>query len=171
MNIKLNSILFYIMIILTMGCTTRHISSTHSAEESQDSVNSASENSTVTIFGTTIHKNETTAIRELVAAGILQCDTIIKSDGQFYGAIIEFASVRFNLNKNYIFITSRQDQDAIDSLITKISYYYGMPEIDGEDESSSYYDWNLYNSLPGKPHIRLRNLHSEDGGLVMTWDI
>lgn len=124
----------------------------------------------VTIFGTSIHVDQKTAIGELSKAGILHVDTINEKDGEFENAIIEFAGVKFGMNKGFIFFTSRQDKQAIDSLVNRISIYYGEPSIDDEEEPEwSYYHWNLYDTIPDMPYIRIRPVHSEEGGLVMTW--
>lgn len=64
------------------------------------------------------------AIEELSAAGIIKCDTVHLEDGKFRSAVIEFAGVKFGMNKGFLFITSRQDDEAIDSLTAKISQYY-----------------------------------------------
>ncbi len=125
--------------------------------------------STVCIFDTSIHLDEEIAMRELSAAGILKCDTIIK-DKEFEYAVIEFAGVKFALNRGFVFITSEQNKQTIDSLVSKISLYYGEPFIDDEgDPEYNYYHWNLYDPSSEKPYIRIRPLHSDEGGLVMTW--
>ena len=107
-------------------------------------------------------------MRELSAAGILKCDTI--KDKEFEYAVIEFAGVKFALNGGFVFITSEQNKQTIDSLVSKISSYYGEPFIDDEgDLEYNYYHWNLYEPSSEKPYIRIRPLHSDEGGLVMTW--
>lgn len=124
--------------------------------------------STVCIFDTSIHLDEEIAMRELSAAGILKCDTI--KDKEFEYAVIEFAGVKFALNGGFVFITSEQNKQTIDSLVSKISSYYGEPFIDDEgDPEYNYYHWNLYEPSSDKPYIRIRPLHSDEGGLVMTW--
>lgn len=167
------SLLSLISLIL-MSCSSRDsISVGHeidsnetSSEAMSDSINEKS----ATIFGTTIHLNEGTAIRELSKAGILQVDTINEEEGEFENAMIEFAGVKFGLNKGFLFLTSRQDKQSIDSLVNRISRYYGEPSIDDEGEPEwSYYHWNLYDTLPDRPYIRIRPIHSEEGGLMMTW--
>jgi len=124
------------------------------------------------IFDVPIHLDERIAIKELSDVGILKCDTIEEVDGQFAGAIVEFAGVKFGMNKGFLFLTSKQDKKTIDALVSEISKYYDEPFIDGDDEPEwSYYHWNLYDTLPNKPYIRIRPVHSEEGGLVMTWQL
>lgn len=70
------------------------------------------------------------------------------------------------MNKGFIFLTSRQDKQAIDSLVNRISRYYGEPSIDYEGKPEwSYYHWNLYDTITDRPYIRIRPVHSEEGDL------
>lgn len=77
------------------------------------------------------------------------------------------------MNKGFIFITSRDDRNAINQLVSKISEFYGEPEIEDEleDPEYRYYHWNLYKNGPDAPYIRIRPVHSEEGGLTMMWDL
>ena len=90
-------------------------------------------------------------------------------NGMFQFAIVEFANIKFGMNKGYIFITSRHDKDAVNLLVSKISEFYGDPEIDDETEDPEYryYHWNLHNNEPDAPYIRIRPVHSDEGGLTM----
>lgn len=127
--------------------------------------------STFTVFGTAIHTDERMAIKELTAAGIFKCDTIKVKDNQFIGAVIEFAGVKFGLNRGFMFLTSKQDKETIHALVGEISKYYGKPQIDGDEEEPEwcYYHWNLYKESPKDPYIRIRPVHSAEGGLTMMW--
>lgn len=170
MKLKLITVLI-IEIILT-ACSSGSNSTTNVAtNESNEDVDSV-EIPTVKIFGTTIHLDELKAIEELSDAGIMTYDTINVIDGKFAGAVVEFAGVKFGMNNGFLFLTSRQDMQAIDSLISKISKYYGEPAIDDDGSGEpewSYYHWNLYDTIPDRPYIRIRPIHSSDGGLAMTW--
>lgn len=75
------------------------------------------------------------------------------------------------MNKGFIFITSRHDRNAIHQLVSKISEFYGEPEIDDEleDPEYQYYHWNRHNNDSDTPYIRIRPVHSEEGGLTMMW--
>lgn len=100
--------------------------------------------------------------------GILTIDSISSDENGFRYAIIEFAGAKFGMNKGFSFITSRNDKAAINGIVQKISEYYGEPWIDNEDQEEpqyQYYFWNTTN--PDKPSIRVRPLHTEEGGLVM----
>ena len=167
---------YYLGCILSVcfaSCSTRSNVPVDSNETSSEAITDSINEKYATIFGTTIPLNEGTAIRELSKAGILQIDTINEKDGEFENAIIDFAGVTFGLNKGFLFLTSRQDKQAIDFLINRISKYYGEPSIDDGDVLGepkwSYYHWNLYDTVPDKPYILIRPLHSGEGGLVMTW--
>ena len=164
---------YYLVCILSLcvaSCSTRSNVPDASNETSSEAMSDSINEKYATIFGTTIHLNEGTAIRELSKAGILQIDTINEKDGEFENAIIEFAGVKFGMNKGFLFLTSRQDKQAIDSLINRISEYYGEPSIDDNGEPEwSYYHWNLYDTIPDRPYIRIRPVHSDEGGLMMTW--
>lgn len=163
----------YVICILALcvaSCSMRSNIPTDTKEPNPESMPDSISQKIVTIFGTSIHIEEGTAIRELSKAGILQVDTIKEKNGAFENAIIEFAGVKFGMNKGFLFLTSRQDIQAIDSLVNRISRYYGEPSIDDEGEPEwSYYHWNLYDTIPDRPYIRIRPVHSEEGGLMMTW--
>lgn len=59
----------------------------------------------------------------------------------------------------------------ISTLDFKIFRYYGDPTIDDNGEPEwNYYHWNLYDTVPDRPYIRIRPIHSEEGGLIMTWE-
>lgn len=133
--------------------------------------NSMPMNKSVTIFGVTASGGEIAIIKTLEANGILKIDTIHMEEGEFRSAVVEFAGVKFGLNKGFIFITSRHDRKAVKMLVSRISKFYGEPEIDGEKDEPEfcYYHWNLNATDPEGPHIRIRPLHSEEGGLTMTW--
>lgn len=127
---------------------------------------------TVSIFGVTASGGEVSIIRTLEANDILKVDTINMEWGEFRGAVVEFAGVKFGLNRGFLFITSRHDRKAVKMLVDRISEFYGEPDIDGDpdDPEYCYYHWN---NLPGEegPSIMIRPLHSEEGGLTMMWDI
>lgn len=174
---KISLISFWLS--FTLGCVMCKQNSTTNPAPCSDSlleVNSISNNGsynmdTAIIFGTKIHLDERLAIKELSNVGILKYDTIEERNGQFASAVVKFASVKFGFNKSFVFITSRQDKHAIDSLVAKISRYYGEPAIDDNGEPEwNYYHWNLYDTLPDRPYIRIRPIHSEEGGMVMTWE-
>lgn len=121
------------------------------------------------LFGVKVFGDETSVINQLAEAGVLSIDTLDVVDDEFQSAVVEFAGVKFGMNKGFMFITSTHDSLAIKSLTEKISSFYGAPESDGDDEPEyRYYCW-----YPGKPHeplIRIRPLYSDDGGLVMFWE-
>lgn len=124
----------------------------------------------VTLFGVKTKPREGDAVRDLAAAGILKIEDIREENGEFKGAVVEFGGVKFGMNSGFMFITSRHDKKAIKGLIKAISKYYGEPEIEGEEEPQyNYYHWNLHKEDPDAPYIRIRPLHSEEGGMTMLW--
>lgn len=140
---------------------------------SNNSKTSRTDSVKVCIFGVEAEKDEYSVAKKLEKAGILKIDTISTDNGKFQSAIVEFANVKFGMNKGFIFITSRDDRNAINQLVSKISEFYGEPEIDDEleDPEYRYYHWNLYKNGPDAPYIRIRPVHSEEGGLTMMWDL
>lgn len=161
-----------IMIILLASCSSGSNSATNVATNEPTADVDSVEIPTAKIFGTTIHLDELNAIEELSDAGIMKYDTINVIDGEFAGAVVEFAGVKFGMNNGFLFLTSRQDMQAIDSLISEISKYYGEPTIDDDGSGEpewSYYHWNLYDTIPDRPYIGIRPIHSDEGGLVMSW--
>ena len=129
------------------------------------------ESKVIEIFGIESDFHELNILHNLHNAGILKIDSLSVDEGNFNYAIVEFASVKFGLNRGFSFVTSRNDKAAVDSMVYKISLYYGEPWIDNEDKNNpqyQFYGWNT--TIPGKPSIRIRPLHSEEGGIVMTWE-
>lgn len=125
------------------------------------------------IFGVTASNNEADILQKLQEKGLLKIDTLSLDDKRkFKFAIVEFASVKFGVNKGLVFLTSRSDKEAIDSLVSKISSFYGEPEamsdFDDEEPQYKYYKWNPFD--PEKPYILIRPVHSEEGGLTMIWN-
>lgn len=127
----------------------------------------------VCIFGVETERDEYSVAKKLEKAGIIKIDTISMVNGRFQSAIVEFANIKFGMNKGFIFVTSRHDEDAVNRLVSIISDFYGEPEIDNEHEDPEYrfYYWNLYKNDPDVPYIRIRPVHSEGGGLTMMWDL
>ena len=147
-------------------CEKATISNNNSKTNKTDSVK-------VNIFGVQAERDEYSVAKKLEKAGILKIDRISTDNGKFQSAIVEFANVKFGMNKGFIFITSRHDRNAINQLVSKISEFYGEPEIDDEleDPEYRYYHWNLYKNESDAPYIRIRPVHSEEGGLTMIWGL
>lgn len=127
--------------------------------------------SIVTIFGVKSKREEIDFLNNLQQNGILTIDSISSDESGFKYAIVEFAGVKFGVNKGFSFLTSRKDKVAIESIVQKISEFYSEPWIDNEDKGEpqyQYYGWNTIDPL--KPSIRIRPLHSDEGGLVMFWE-
>lgn len=143
------------------------------ATVSKNSKTNRTDSVNVSIFGVEAERDEYSVAKNLEKAGIINIDTISTDNGKFKSAIIEFANIKFGMNKGFIFITSRHDKEAINLLVSKISEFYGDPEIDDEleDPEYRYYHWNLYNNEPNAPYIRIRPVHSEEGGLTMMWNL
>lgn len=167
---KLYPSLICLFALFIISCSAKNNTSPN-ATDTISQPNEVVNDSTIYVFGTPIHTDERMAIKELSAAGIIKCDTIREKDGQFIGAVIEFASVKFGLNRGFVFITSKHDKETIHALVSEISKYYEPPEIDGDEEypESCIYHWNLYKEKPDDPYIRIRPVRSEDGGLTMMW--
>lgn len=143
------------------------------ATVSKNSKTNRTDSVNVSIFGVEAERDEYSVAKNLEKAGIIKIDTISTDNGKFQSAIIEFANIKFGMNKGFIFVTSRHDKEAINLLVSKISEFYGDPEIDDEleDPEYRYYHWNLYNNEPNAPYIRIRPVHSEEEGLTMMWNL
>lgn len=97
----------------------------------------------------------------------------INDTARFY--VVEFCGVPCGMNFGwdekgdmyYItslnFITSQQTEESVRAFVKGISTYYGEAECEdeGEDILYAYYFWN---------GVRLRPVHSEEGGLVLLFD-
>lgn len=162
-----------LLAFLFCGCGRTSKKSETGSKETRDRIVEDAENKStrIKLFGVETEPDEYSVVRTLAAAGILKVDTVEVEDGKFQAAIVEFQGVKFGMNRGFYFITSRHDLKSVNSLIDGISKYYGKPEVDGDDSPEyNYYHWNLYRRDPAAPYIRIRPLHSEEGGLTMTWD-
>lgn len=161
-------------------CSCGRPSGTHQEAVNDSVVNAeadytrADQDASVKIFGVSCKKDEHSVLMALSNAGIMEVDTIELEDGRFRFAIVEFEGVKFGMNRGFSFITSQHDSKTIKALVEGISKFYGVPEVDGDDEDapeSRYYHWNLFRGNPDDPYIRIRPVHSEEGGLTMLWDL
>ena len=174
---KLNRIIQFIGIlclsVLMMSSCANISEKCAKTTVSNNSKTSRTDSVNVSIFGVEAERDEYSVAKKLEKAGILKIDTISTDNGKFQSAIVEFANVKFGMNKGFIFITSRDDRNAINQLVSKISEFYGEPEVEDEleDPEYRYYHWNLYKNGPDAPYIRIRPVHSEEGGLTMMWDL
>lgn len=174
---KLNRIIQFIGIlclsVLMMSSCANTSEKCAKTTVSNNSKTSRTDSVKVCIFGVEAERDEYSVAKKLEKTGILKIDTISTDNGKFQSAIVEFANVKFGMNKGFIFITSRDDRNAINQLLSKISEFYGEPEIEDEleDPEYRYYHWNLYKNGPDAPYIRIRPVHSEEGGLTMMWDL
>ena len=176
MKKELFHISFFILLFL-FSCSCHNKSKDSIIEISDSSLNNfqkfdnGSVKDTISIFGVKGNREEIDLLDNLQKNGILTIDSLSTNDSRFKYAVVEFAGIKFGMNKGFSFITSRKDKAAIKNIVQKISEFYGEPWIDNEDKDEpqyQYYGWNTYD--PTKPSIRIRPLHSEEGGLVMFWE-
>lgn len=114
-------------------------------------------------------------LKELEAKGILKIESIEPGGDNIKHAIVEFAGVKFGMSSNaefvdFNFISSSAGRKEINSLVKKISKYYGQPFVEGDEEDPryQYYTWPSF-VKPGYPLIKIRPIHSDDGGIYMSW--
>lgn len=148
----------------------------------------------ITLFGVETKCNPKAIVEDLAKAGIFKVDSIrfVKEDyvhhyqgnnilavdtiryknERMRSAIVEFAGVKFGLNVNYdkgcfmfAFISSVPIDQSFEPLKNTIMSYYGDAE-DGDDDAFSC-SWNTFSG--DGPWIRIRPLHSDDGGTMMMW--
>lgn len=107
-------------------------------------------------------------LRELEAGGVLKIDSVSMDGDKLDFAVIEFAGIKFGYNRGYAFFTSQHSKKDYRRLIREIEKYYGKGDYDYE---SNYYRWPGYidPSTDSLLHIRIRPVHSDEGGIVMFW--
>lgn len=127
----------------------------------------------VPLFGVDTHGSSYDILKALEKKRVIKIDSIcFDNEGSIEFAIIDFAGVKFGTNGSFTFCTSRHDAKAVRAIVKKISKYYGEPSTDDYDEDSpeyAYYHWNKFGIIPDEPYIRVRPVHSEEGGLTMLW--
>lgn len=122
------------------------------------------------LFGVKVYGDEASIIRQLAKAGVLTTDTVFVNDGAYKIPVIKFGGIEFADNGHYFFVSSCKNILKIKSLVEEISKYYGNPDIDEDFEPQyAYYHWNRSRQISEDPYIRVRPIHSEEGGLLMTW--
>ncbi|MDE5971028.1 MAG: hypothetical protein K2G74_09415 [Muribaculaceae bacterium] len=154
-------ILYIILLFLLINCTNKGKLQTNSELGITENMIVDS----VSIFGIKSPKQPLHILEILDESGILRIDreTLKISNDTLIGGIVSFNDVKFGINpfnRGISFVSSRQDEAAYESLKELISKYYG----DAEDEEWHNASWNK-----NEVYIRIRPLHSEDGGLVMMW--
>lgn len=174
--LKYTICLFINLILILCSCKSQTKDNVNSASD-EDSLGSEvaemPESNKYEIFGITASSNDVDVLLELQKAELLKIDSLeLDEERKLKFAVVEFASVKFGVNPGLTFLTSRFDKEAIDSLVNKISSFYGEPEemseYDDEDPLYNYYKWNAFD--PDKPYIFIRPIHSEEGGLTMMWN-
>lgn len=107
-------------------------------------------------------------LRELEAGGVLKIDSVSMDGDKLDFAVIEFAGIKFGYNRGYAFFTSRHSRKDYRSLIREIEKYYGKGDYNYE---SNHYYWPGYTdpSTDSLLQIRIRPVHSDEGGIVMFW--
>lgn len=127
----------------------------------------------VPLFGVDTNGSSYEILKALEKKRVIKIDSIsLDNEGGIEYAIIDFAGVKFGTTGNFTFFTSRHDARAVKAIVKKISKYYGEPSTDDYDEDSpeyAYYHWNEFGIIPNEPYIRVRPVHSEEGGLTMLW--
>ncbi|MBD5199120.1 MAG: hypothetical protein HDS83_01835 [Bacteroidales bacterium] len=154
-------ILYIILLFILINCTNKGKLQTNSELGITENMIVDS----VSIFRIKSPKNPLHILEILDESGILRIDreTLKISNDTLIGGIVSFNDVKFGINpsnRGISFISSRHDDKAYESIKGLISKYYG----DTDDEEWHYSFWNN-----GDVHIRIRPLHSDDGGLVMIW--
>lgn len=107
-------------------------------------------------------------LRELEAGGVLKIDSVSMDGDKLDFAVIEFAGIKFGYNRGYAFFTSQHSKKDYRRLIREIEKYYGKGDYDYE---GNYYRWPGYidPSTDSLLQIRIRPVHSDEGGIVMFW--
>ena len=163
-------------------------------EKTEEQLLEERSNRDITLFGVETKCNPKAIVEDLSKAGIFKVDSIryVKEDyvhhyqgnnthtvdtiryknERMRSAIVEFAGVKFGLNVNYdkgyfkfAFISSVPIDQSFEPLKNTIMSYYGDTE-DGDDDAFSC-SWNTFSDYG--PWIRIRPLHSDDGGTMMMW--
>jgi hypothetical protein len=163
-------------------------------EKTEEQLLEERSNRDITLFGVETKCNPKAIVEDLAKAGIFKVDSIryVKEDyvhhyqgsntlavdtiryknERMRSAIVEFAGVKFGLNVNYdkgcfmfAFISSVPIDQSFEPLKNTIMSYYGDTE-DGDDDAFSC-SWNTFSD--DGPWIRIRPLHSDDGGTMMMW--
>ena len=179
MNKYLRNTFWFLLILFPILCScksqTRDNPNSTSEKDIKEFVieESSDSNNKYNIFGISSSNNDAEILLTLEEQGILKIDSLnIGEDKKLKFAIVEFASIKFGVNPGLIFMTSRFDKEAIDSLVSKISSFYGEPvvtsDFDDEEPPYKYYKWTAFD--PDKPYIFIRPIHSEEGGLTMMWN-
>jgi len=89
---------------------------------------------------------------------VVRFSTHIQIDDIPFGMNIEYRKSDPDLVDEVIFITSNDDDLICHTIVDRLTWYYGLPDVD--DFVEDIYAWyDMYDF-----HIRFRHLHSETGG-------
>ena len=138
----------------------------------------------IDFFGVKMHGKYEDIVNNIYMLPMLSCverrDTIkLQGNGdKCFSHTVEFCGVPcgmnadFTLNRDKImsindlcFITSQTNDEIIHKFVSKLTKYYGEPDISDEREDS--YHWYLSSGLT----VRARHLHAPDGGWTVYFYI
>ena len=152
------------------------IACSHTSNNSSNSINTIiqdddeSAQDSITIFGVKSERDPLEIINNLIDVELLTIDPdglSIKNDS-LKAAVVFFKGVGFGVTPQYRggrltgfnFISSRKDDNAYEQAKNVISSYYGETEDD---------EWHNCTWMKNEIYIKLRPLHTEEGGMVMIW--
>lgn len=147
----MRQVLFSICIIALLGCTR--------GSSGADTIVDTSSVDTISFFGNTLELGDSTHIMQQIK-NIAGKDSMLSIDGK----VLTVVEVGFgiNLHNKYVaLISSTQVDDP--KMKTVVTYLNGLYGIASEGEPNNYL-WCKGNT------IRLRPLHSEDGGTVIIFN-
>lgn len=162
----LSNIFILIFFSSLIGCSHTSNDSINTIIQDEDELAPDS----ITIFGVKSERNPLEIINNIIAADLLtiEPDGISIENDSLKSAVVFLKGIGFGVMPSYSgdkltgfhFISSRTDDRAYEDAKDVISSYYG----ETEDE-----EWHNSTWMKDEIYIKLRPLHTEEGGLVMIW--
>lgn len=141
--------------------------STKTTDISENSSDSCIDSDLINLFGMEMKRDSKTVIDSLLKKRIIEADSITQDEHEELHCVVKFGGVKFGLNSSktgLYFLTSRKSDRDYKKVKKAIEKFYGKGKED--DWHSCYWRSTLNNGVD----IRIRPLHSEEGGLVMFWN-
>lgn len=163
-------ILVFLCLIFCISCGQSSTNITDAQLEEKEKTGILNIQDSISIFGIQSLKDPISILKALSDNGIIKTENLKIENDTLKGGVIYFNGVSFGINLLYNpkygfeslgFISSLSDEDSYNLVKNGISKYYE----EGEET-----EWHRCYWKNDTINIRIRPLHTEDGGLVMFWE-
>lgn len=164
-------ILVFLCLIFCISCGQSSTNTADAQLEEKEKTEILNIQDSILIFGIKSLKDPVSILKVLSDNGIIKTENLKIENDTLKGGVMYFMGTGFGINPHYNpqygfesfgFISSQNDDNSYNLVKDGISKYYG----ESEETEWHYCYWS-----DTTINIRTRPLHTEDGGLVMFWEL